>query len=143
MTTIIIGLFPTQKDAKKLAADLENVGFANEDYIIYLNKETEHDKNIWERLFGGRTPKFIPNETDTLITSVEITSEEKLKVAKEIFANHDAIHIYELKDVNINEAASLDYLKKIVSTRAKAEVYTMPKVGSSRLLKLNQGILLN
>ena len=143
MTTIIIGLFPTQKDAKKLAADLENVGFANEDYIIYLNKETEHDKNIWERLFGGRTPKFIPNETDTLITSVEITSEEKLKVAKEIFANHDAIHIYELKDVNINEAASLDYLKKIVSTRAKAEVYTMPTVGSSRLLKLNQGILLN
>lgn len=143
MNTIIIGLFPTQKDAKNLAADLENLGFANEDYIIYLNKETEHEKNIWERLFGGRTPKFIPNETDSLITSVEIKNEEQLRIAKEIFANHDAIHIYELNDVNINEAASLDYLKKIVSTRAKAEVYTMPSVASAKLVTLNQGILLN
>lgn len=30
MTTIIIGLFPTQKEAKNLAADLEQANFLNE-----------------------------------------------------------------------------------------------------------------
>lgn len=143
MTTIIIGLFPTQKDAKNLAADLENFGFAHEDYIIYVNKETEHKKNLWDRLFGGRTPKFIPEEKNTLIASVEIKNEKQLEVAKEIFGNHSAIHIYELNDVNISDAESLDYLKKIVSTRAKAEVYTMPSVASAKFVTLNQGILLN
>ncbi|MBC7557328.1 MAG: hypothetical protein H7195_10245 [Chryseobacterium sp.] len=143
MTSIIIGLFPTQKDAKNLASDLETFGFANEDYIVYINRESEKEESFWERLFGGRTPKFIHNEMDRLITSVAIKNENQLKIAKEIFANHDAVHVYELSDIDINEAKSLDYLKKIVSTRAKAEVYTMPSVSSARLLKLNQGILLN
>ena len=143
MTSIIIGLFPTQKDAKNLASDLETFGFANEDYIVYINRESEKEENFWERLFGSRTPKFIHNEMDRLITSVAIKNENQLKIAKEIFANHDAVHVYELSDIDINEAKSLDYLKKIVSTRAKAEVYTMPSVSSARLLKLNQGILLN
>ncbi|SEF58647.1 hypothetical protein SAMN05421847_0388 [Halpernia humi] len=143
MTTIIIGLFPTQKEAKNLATDLENFGFANEDYIVYINKETKHEENLWERLFGGRTPKFIPTDNDKLITSVAIKNEDQLKIAKQIFANHNAVHVYELNDIDINEAKSLDYLKKIVNTRAKAEVYTMPSVASAKLVKLNQGILLN
>lgn len=46
MTTIIIGLFPTQKEAKNLAADLELNGFRIQDYIIYLNKP-EHKNKIF------------------------------------------------------------------------------------------------
>lgn len=143
MTTIIIGLFPTQKDAKKLAQNLENSGFRNEDYIVYLNQKGEEKPNFWDRLFGGRTPQFNTNETDKLIASVAIKNEKQLAIAKEIFTDHAAVHIYELSNVDIEEAKSLDYLKKIVSTRAKAEVYSMPSVASSRLLNLNQGILLN
>lgn len=143
MSTVIIGLFPTQKEAKSLATDLENFGFANEDYIVYINKENAEKESFWHRLFGGRTPKFIPNEIDTLITSVSVNDEKQLETAKQIFANHKAIHIYELNDVNIEEAKSLDYLKKIVNTRAKAAVYSVPSVSASRLLNLNQGILIN
>ncbi|SFH86328.1 hypothetical protein [Halpernia frigidisoli] len=143
MSTIIIGLFPTQQDAKKLAADLENFGFANEDYIVYINEESKTEDTLWTRLFGGRTPKFIPNEKDALITSVSAKNENEVKAVKEIFSNHEAIHIYELNDVNIEEAKSLDYLKKIVNIRAKAEVYTNPSISSAKHLTLNQGILLN
>lgn len=143
MTKIIIGLFSTQRNAKKLSADLEKFGFANEDYIIYVNKENQHKESFWERLFGGRTPKFIPAEMDKLITSVAIKNEKQLEMVKQIFASYNAVHIYELNDLDIEEAKSLDYLKKIVSIRAKAEVYTMPTLTSAKLLNLKQGILLN
>lgn len=124
MTTIIIGLFPTQKDAKNLAVDLEKVGFQNEDYIIYVNQKEEEKLNFWETLFGGRTPQININETDKLIASVSIKNEEQLRLTKEIFANHATVHTYEFDDVTINEAKSLDYLKTKVALRAKSAVYS-------------------
>lgn len=124
MTTIIIGLFPTQKDAKSLAADLESKGFQNEDYIVYLNKNEEEKANYWDRLFGGRTPQFNTNATDNLIASVAIKNEQQLAIAKEIFENHNIVHTYEFDDITIVEAQSLDYLKTKVALRAKAEVYS-------------------
>lgn len=123
MTTIIIGLFPTQKDAKNLAADLENFGFQNEDYIVYLNKVEEEKITFWDTLFGGRTPQFNTQETDKLIASVAIKNEEQLRFAKEIFGNHSVVHTYEFDDVTIVDAQSLDYLKTKVALRAKSQVY--------------------
>lgn len=126
MTTIIIGLFPTQKEAKNLAADLEQANFLNENYIIYLNqKEEEGEKeNFWNRLFGGRTPQIDTNDIDKLIVSVAIKSEAELAAAKEVFSKHQVVHIYEFDDVTLKEAQSLDYLKTKVALRAKSEVYS-------------------
>lgn len=124
MTTIIIGLFPTQKEAKNLAADLENGGFKNEDYIVYLNKKEEQKATFWETLFGGRTPQFNTQETDTLIASVSIKSEEQLAIAKQIFEKYSVVHTYEFDDITIVEAQSLDYLRTKVALRAKSEVYS-------------------
>lgn len=124
MTTIVIGLFPTQKDAKQLATDLENNGFVNEDYIVYLNKkEKEQKENFWNKLFGNRTPQFNTEELDKLIASVSIKSGAQLTIAKEIFTAHHAVHTYEFDDVSIIDAQSLDYLKAKVAVRAKVEVY--------------------
>ncbi len=123
MTTILIGLFPTQKEAKNLAADLENFGFQNEDYIVYINNKEEQKVTFWDTLFGGRTPQFNTQVTDKLIASVAIKNEEQLIIAKDIFANHAVVHRYEFDDVTILDAQSLDYLKTKVALRAKSEVY--------------------
>lgn len=124
MTTIIIGLFPTQKDAKNLAADLELNGFRVQDYILYLTKPEYKEQNFWERLFGERTPQINTNETDKLIASVSIDNEQQLEIAKDIFAEHSVEHTYEFDDVTIVEAQNLDYLKTKVALRAKSEVYS-------------------
>jgi virulence-associated protein VapD len=39
MSNIITGLFNNQRDYKKLETDLENSGFSNSDYIVYLNED--------------------------------------------------------------------------------------------------------
>lgn len=124
MTTIIIGLFPTQKEAKNLATDLEKANFLNEDYIIYLNQVEEQKENFWNRLFGGRTPQINTNDIDKLIVSVSIKSQDQLDAAKKVFSENNAVHIYEFDDVTLKEAQSLDYLKTKVALRAKSEVYS-------------------
>ena len=137
MTTIIIGLFPTQKDAKNLAADLENFGFQNEDYIVYLNKIEEEKETFWDKLFGGRTPQFNTKELDKLIASVSIKNEEQLRIAKDIFADHSVVHTYEFDDVTIVDAQSLDYLKTKVALRAKSEVYASELANRNTAQKLH------
>ncbi len=124
MTTILIGLFPTQKEAKKLATDLELAGFKNEDYIIYINQVEEQKENFWNRIFGGRTPQINTNDIDKLIASVSIKNEEQLLAAKEVFTTHSMVHLYEFDDISLKEAQSLDYLKTKVALRAKSEVYS-------------------
>lgn len=124
MTTILIGLFPTQKEAKKLATDLELAGFKNEVYIIYINQVEEQKENFWNRIFGGRTPQINTNDIDKLIASVSIKNEEQLLAAKEVFTKHSAVHLYEFDDISLKEAQSLDYLKTKVALRAKSEVYS-------------------
>lgn len=129
MTTIIIGLFPTQKEAKNLATDLESNGFRIQDYIIYLTKPAESkEQNFWKKLFGERTPQINTNETDKLIASVSIDNEQQLEIAKQIFSQHSVEHSYEFDDVTIVEAQNLDYLKTKVALRAKSVVYnSIPK----------------
>lgn len=123
MTTIIIGLFPNQNEAKILATDLESNGFRIQDYIVYITKSQDQKSNFWNKLFGERTPQINTNETDKLIASVSIDNEEQLETAKAIFAKHSVEHSYEFDDITIVEAQNLDYLKTKVALRAKTEVY--------------------
>jgi hypothetical protein len=47
MAYTIVGLFPSQEYSKAVSEGLENNGFKNENYIIYLE-----EKNILRSLFG-------------------------------------------------------------------------------------------
>lgn len=123
MTSIIVGLFPTQKDAKNLAEELENAGFLNEDYIVYINTHEDQKANFWERLFGERQPQFNTGVMDKLIASVAIKNETELLAVKRIFKGYKAVHTYEFTDVTIKEAESLAYLQTKVALAAKSEVY--------------------
>ncbi|MFC6268086.1 hypothetical protein [Frigoriflavimonas asaccharolytica] len=139
MTTIIIGLFPTQENAKNLAADLEKNGFRVQDYIVYLTKPEYKEQNFWEKLFGERTPQINTNETDKLIASVSIDNEQQLEIAKNIFAQHSVEHTYEFDDVTIVEAQNLDYLKAKVALRAKSEVYSTQLKNKKTAQNIHQG----
>ena len=89
MNYTVVGLFPSQENAKEVSASLEQSGIENEDYIIYrTDKENAQEvkKSFWERLFGNANPEIINIEVDKLITSVAIHSEEELqKVKKYLF----------------------------------------------------------
>lgn len=141
MAFTIVGLFPSQENASKVSESLEKNGFKNSDYIVYLTqKNTEENKpSIWQRLFGTKQENFINVEEDKLITSVAINNEIEFNKAKETFEKNGVVHIYEFQDMTLEEAKSLDYVKKIVELRAKSHIYAMPEISTSSSTT-NQGI---
>lgn len=74
-----------------------------------------------------------PN-TDTLITSVAVRTEEELKDITQSFNENNVVKIYEFKDMTIDEGKDLNYIKKIVSVRAKSQVYGIPQMSVSASL---------
>ncbi|KMQ70540.1 hypothetical protein [Chryseobacterium koreense] len=142
MNYTVVGLFPSQENAKKVSASLEHAGFKNEDYIIYrTDRENtpEERKNFWERLFGTAQNEAEKIEAEKLITSVQVQNEEELEDAKKTFAQNDAVNIYEFKDMTIEEAKNLSYIKKIVELRAKSQIYAIPEISLSSG-NINEGI---
>ncbi len=134
MNYTIVGLFPSQEDAKKVSESLEQSGIRNQDYIIYrTDRENtpEQKQNFWERLFGTRNPQVANTEVDKLITSVAIHSEEELKNVKKSFSQNEVVKIYEFQDMTLEEAKDLNYIKKIVELRAKSHIYAMPEISVS------------
>lgn len=133
MNYTIVGLFPSQENIKEVSAGIEKSGIKNQDYIIYrTDKENtpEQKKNFWERLFG--TPKAEANLVpDHLITSVSVTTEEEFKNVTKSFEDNKVVKIYEFKDMTIDEAKDLNYIKKIVEMRAKSHIYGMPEFSVS------------
>ena len=136
MNYTIVGLFPSQENIKEVSAGIEKSGIKNQDYIIYrTDKENapELKKNFWDKLFG--TPKAEAKiAPDHLITSVSVTSEEELKNVTQSFNDNKVVKIYEFKDMTLEEAKDLNYIKKIVQLRAKSHIYGMPEFTSSATL---------
>ncbi len=130
MNYTIVGLFPSQENIKEVSAGIEKSGIKNQDYIIYrTDKENapELKKNFWDRLF--RTSKAeVKIAPDHLITSVSVTTEEELKNVTQSFQDNKVVKIYEFKDMTLNEAKDLNYIKKIVALRAKSHIYGMPEI---------------
>lgn len=142
MNYTVVGLFPNQENAKKVSASLELAGFKNEDYIIYrTDRENtpEEKKNFWERLFGTAQNEAEKIEAEKLITSVQVQNEDELEDARKTFAQNNAVNIYEFKDMTIEEAKNLNYIKKIVELRAKAQIYSIPEISLSSG-SINEGI---
>ncbi len=130
MNYTIVGLFPSQENIKEVSAGIEKSGIKNQDYIIYrTDKENapELKKNFWDRLF--RTSKAeVKIAPDHLITSVSVTTAEELKNVTQSFEDNKVVKIYEFKDMTLNEAKDLNYIKKIVALRAKSHIYGMPEI---------------
>lgn len=134
MNYTVVGLFPSQEDAKKVSESLEQSGIGNQDYIIYrTDKETttEQKQNFWEKLFGTKNTENVTTEVDKLITSVAIHSEQDLENVKKSFSQNEVVKIYEFQDMTLEEAKDLNYVKKIVELRAKSHIYAIPEISVS------------
>lgn len=128
MNYTIVGLFPSQENIQKVSAGLEKSGIRNEDYLTYKrikNTARPQKKNFWEKLFGAATSNT-NLDTDGLITSVEVRNEEDYKNVTASFKKNQVVKIYEFKDMTIEDAKDLGYIKKIVELRAKSQIYSMP-----------------
>jgi ribosome-binding ATPase YchF (GTP1/OBG family) len=132
MNYTVVGLFPNKEFTKEISEGIEQSGIKNEDYIIYKtnkNSSKEENRNFWKKLLGDKTPK---TEVETLITSVSVRNEEELNNIKKSFEKNDVVKIYEFKDMTLEEAKNLDYVKKVVALRAKSHIYAMPQISVSR-----------
>ena len=128
MASMLVALFQTQEKAPKVSNDLEQAGIKNSDYIIYKtdNEDKLPKTSVWQRFFGHKKPQFIRTEADKLITSVEIHNNDEYTDVTKVFKTNEAVHIYEFKDMTIEEAKDLNYIKKAVEIKAKSQIFNVP-----------------
>ncbi|AYO57265.1 hypothetical protein CO230_03465 [Chryseobacterium sp. 6424] len=139
MKYTVVGLFKSQEIAKQVSESLEESGIRNEDYIIYkTQQQAARKQNLWKQFLGIKSPQTNP-ENDKLITSVEVRSEEEFNNVKDSFEKNEVVKMYEFKDMTIDEAKDLEYIKKIVELRAKSHIYAMPAISVSNG-SISQGI---
>ncbi len=131
MTYTIVGLFASQNQSLAVSQSLEDKGFKNSDFIIYVTdgKKVEK-KSFWEKLFTEDTHEAAA-VTDSLIVSVAINNSQEAEKAKKVFEENKVVNIYELDNLPFEEAKNLDYLKKIVALKAKMLIYAMPEIKTS------------
>lgn len=130
MSYTIVGLFPSQEYSKSVSEGLENIGFKNEDYIIYHEERKQTQKSFWSKLFTNEIDEKA-TAVDSLIVSVAIRNEQDLMNAKKVFEENNIVNTYILDDVNFEKATDLDYIKKVVTLKAKTQIYAMPEVKTS------------
>ena len=141
MNYTVVGLFPNQNLAKDVSENLELSGFQNEDYIIYKSdkkNQASEKRSFWKKILG-LNEDIEPQSPESLITSVSARNEEELATIRKSFEKNEVVKIYEFQDMTLEEAKNLDYIKKIVSIRAKSQIYAMPNI-SLRHGILNEGI---
>ena len=134
MASIITGLFKSQSQSQKISEDLERAGFRNSDYIVYLTDEgisKEVKTSVWQSFFRDNRKL----EDDSLVVSVKVRGPSSTEIVKEIFAENGSVHQNYFENLKFEDAKSLQYLKRIASLRAKAEIYSSPEIrkrGESR-----------
>lgn len=127
MATIITGLFKSQEQSAKISTELENAGFPDSNYIMYLHEKPvskEIKTTIWQSFFRDNTQL----EDDSLVVSVKITDPQEKQIATLIFEQNEAVHQKLIENIKFQDAQSLDFLKRIVSLRAKAAIYSSPEI---------------
>ncbi len=126
MSYTIVGLFSSPIEPKNVSKIIENKGFKDRDYIVYINetKLTETKKsNKIHNMEGG-----VNASRDGLtICTIAINNDEELNLAKMAFTEIHADNVTVLDDVNFEKAKNLDYIKKILDMKAKILIYTMPE----------------
>ena len=127
MASIITGLFKSQTQARKISEDLEQAGFASEDFIIYLqdkNVSKEVKTSIWQSFFRDQTKL----EDDSLVVSVRVRTMECEQKTYRIFEANGVIRSHFFENIRFRDAMSLQFLKRIVSLRAKSQIARTPEV---------------
>lgn len=106
MSSILAGLFERHSDYKRLENELENSGFENADYIVYLTEDHHHSQ---------------------FMASVEIKDDEQAKKAHDVFHQNSVLKTYMFENMNISQA-SYNNVKKYIDARSKAEIHNSPDV---------------
>lgn len=106
MSNILAGLFEHHSDYKKLESDLENSGFQNSDYIIYLHSETHNSQYL---------------------ASVAIKDISQADNARNIFSQNTVLKTYLFENMSIDQA-NYDTIKKYIDARNRAEIHNSPDI---------------
>ncbi|KAB1231189.1 hypothetical protein [Chryseobacterium viscerum] len=106
MSHILAGLFDHHSDYKKLESDLENSGFENSDYIVYLNN-------------GSNNSQYL--------ASVTVNDINQIDLARNAFIQNTALKSYLFENMNINET-NYDTIKKYIDARNRAEIQNSPEI---------------
>lgn len=136
MTTIITGLFHSQSQSGKISHDLESAGFRDSDYIMYLHDKTisrDVKTSLWQYFFKERREL----EDDSLVISVRVKNQESIDKVTKIFNDNFVLHQNLINNIRFEDAKSLEYLKRVVSLRAKASIFSVPEI---RFRKGSKGI---
>ncbi|HCM33291.1 MULTISPECIES: hypothetical protein [Chryseobacterium] len=106
MSNILAGLFEHHSNYKKLESDLEDSGFQNSDYIIYLNSETDNTQYL---------------------ASVVVKDNEQLDTARSVFSQNTVIKTYLFENMSIDQA-NYETIKKYIDARNRAEIHNSPDI---------------
>lgn len=123
MSSIITGLFKSQNQSDAISADLENAGFQDSDFIVYLHDKRitkEIKTSIWQSLFKEKREL----EDDSLVVSVKVKDANQIENAKEVFLKNNAVHQNYFENVKFRNTMSFQYLKRMVSLRARSEIFS-------------------
>ncbi|WP_027376365.1 hypothetical protein [Kaistella palustris] len=127
MSSIITGLFKSQSQSRKISEDLENAGISNDGYIMYLHEHPisrEVKTSIWRSFFKDNTSL----EDESLVVSVKVKGPEQREMVSKIFDANDAVTQNYIENIKFKDAESLQYLRRIVSLRAKSEIMPSPDI---------------
>ncbi|WP_312992493.1 hypothetical protein [Chryseobacterium flavum] len=106
MSNILAGQFDHHSDYKKLENDLENSGFQNSDYIIYLNSE---------------------NHNSQYLVSIAVKNNSEIDTARSIFTQYSVLRTYLFENMSIDQA-NYDTIKKYIDARNRAEIHNSPDI---------------
>lgn len=127
MASIITGLFVSQSQSKKISEDLKNAGIPDEQFIIYLHEKTipkEVKTSIWQSFFKDQTKL----ESESLVVTVKIKEKVTREKVSKIFDENKVIQENFIENIKFKDAESLQYLKRVVSIRARAAIYAPPEI---------------
>lgn len=127
MASIITGLFNSQSQSKKISEDLRNAGIPEDQFIIYLHEKSinkEIKTNIWQSFFRDNTKL----EDENLVVSVKANEKDMRKKISQIFSENNVLQENYIENIKFEDAESLKFLKRIVSIRARAAIYSSPQI---------------
>ncbi|MCX8524519.1 hypothetical protein OF897_11405 [Chryseobacterium formosus] len=106
MSSILAGLFGPNSDYKKLEKEIEDLGFLDSEYIVYLSDDHHNSQYL---------------------ASVEIKNRDMTDKLRHIFSENHVHKTYLFENMSIDQA-SYSNLKRLIDARSKAEIHSSPDV---------------
>lgn len=106
MASIYTGLFSISHEHKKLERDLEDSGFSDSDYVVFLNN----------------------NGTSQYVASVSVKDQSQTQLASKIFERNRATKTFLFNDAEHKDLYSYPTIKNWMDARSKAEIQETPSL---------------